>query len=198
MQQRPYSEACARNRDPILGVLQRYFGDRRSVLEIASGTGQHAVHFAAALPQLRWQCSDRPEYLEGIRGWLDEAALPNTPPPIALDVNDVWPAQVFDACFTANSLHIMSWLEVQKLFAGLHSVLANEAKLAVYGPFNYERRFTSASNAAFDAALKANAPHMGLRDAADVDRLAAGIGLRLIEDAAMPANNRCRVWQRGA
>lgn len=100
---KPYSPACERNRDPILAALRPHFADRRRVLEIGSGTGQHAVHFAAALPHLVWQTSDRPEWLPGIRLWLAEAGLPNTPPPIELDVRGPWPAERFDAIFSANT-----------------------------------------------------------------------------------------------
>jgi cyclopropane fatty-acyl-phospholipid synthase-like methyltransferase len=195
--EKPYAPACDRNRDPILAVLREHFADRRSVLEIGSGTGQHAVYFAAALPNLVWQASDCAENLPGIRLWLAESALPNTPPPLALDVNQpVWPASHFDAVFSANTLHIMRWQEVQQLFARLPGVLTNDARLAIYGPFNYAGRFTSDSNAAFDASLKARAPHMGIRDFEAVDTLARSAGFHLIEDRAMPANNRCLVWQR--
>jgi SAM-dependent methyltransferase len=195
--EKPFSEACVRNREPILAVLRESFADRLRVLEIGSGTGQHAVHFAAALPQLVWQTSDRPEYLPGIRAWLDEAQLPNTPPPLTLDVAaGPWPAPTFDAVFTANSLHIMSWDEVQALFAALPAILAADAVLVVYGPFNRNGRFTAPSNAEFDAALKARDPKMGLRDLEAVDRLAGDIGLMLVDDRALPANNHCIVWRR--
>lgn len=194
----PFSPASERNRDPILAVLKPHFADRRRVLEIGSGTGQHAVYFAAAMPHLRWQCSDRPAYLPGIRQWLAEAALPNTPEPLTLDANDDWGSlnQRFDAVFSANTLHIMSWAEVERCFAQLPLVLEANAKLAVYGPFNYDGKFTSASNAAFDATLKADKPHRGIRDFEAVNALAGAIGFRLLQDAAMPANNRCLVWQR--
>ena len=195
---KPFSAACERNREPILAVVQQHFADRRQVLEVGSGTGQHAVHFAAALPQLIWQTSDRPEYHEGIRQWLDEAALPNTRPPLVLDVCGRWPAQRFDAVFTANTLHIMSWAEVQRFFAALPSVLTDDAVLAVYGPFNYGGRFSSESNTAFDADLRARGSHMGIRDFEAVDALAQGAGLQLVQDHVMPANNRCLVWQRMA
>ena len=197
MNNKPYSPACERNREPILSVLRKCFAGARQVLEVGSGTGQHAVHFAAAMPHLVWQCSDRRPYLDSIRAWLDDAALANTPQPLQLDVMaDAFPMQQFDAVFSANTLHIMAWAEVEKLFAGLAAVLAPAAKLVVYGPFNYSGSFTSASNAAFDAALKAEHAHMGIRDFEAVNALAAGIGLRLIDDLAMPANNRCLVWQR--
>ncbi|HET7845316.1 MAG TPA: DUF938 domain-containing protein [Xanthomonadales bacterium] len=198
MSDKPFSAASERNRDPILAVLRTHFADRRRVLEIGSGTGQHAVHFAAALPHLEWQASDRPDYLPGIRAWLAEAKLANTPAPLQLDVNGAWPAAQFDAAFSANTLHIMAWPEVELAFAGLARVLADDAKLVVYGPFNVDGRFTSESNAAFDASLKAQAPHMGIRDRAAVVALAATHGLRLVADEAMPANNRCLVFRRSA
>ena len=195
---KPFSPASECNRDPILQVLQPHFSDRRRVLEIGSGTGQHAVHFAAAMPQLRWQCSDRPVYLPGIRQWLGEEALPNTPEPLALDANDDWVAlnQRFDAVFTANTLHIMSWPEVERCFAQLPLLLEADAKLAIYGPFNYGGQFTSESNAAFDAGLRAEKPWRGIRDFEAVNALAELIGFRLVHDHAMPANNRCLLWQR--
>ena len=116
MDTKPFAPACERNRDPILAVLRRQFADRRNVLEVGSGTGQHAVHFAAAMPWLTWQCADLPQQLPGIRQWLDEAALPNTPPPIALDVRGPWPSGPYDAVFCANILHIVGWPEVEAFF----------------------------------------------------------------------------------
>jgi cyclopropane fatty-acyl-phospholipid synthase-like methyltransferase len=193
---KPYSEACERNRGPILEVLRAHFADRRHVLEVGSGTGQHAVHFAAALPQLTWQTSDVAPSLPGIRLWLEESALANLPQPIALDVTGSWPAARFDAVFTANTLHIMGWPEVCTLFAALPQVLTADAALAVYGPFNYGGRFTSPSNASFDAWLKERSPHSGIRDFAAVDELARSIGFALVEDRPMPANNRTLVWRR--
>ena len=197
MSDKPFSAACERNRDPILAVLRAHFADRQRVLEIGSGTGQHAVHFAAAMPQLVWQTSDRAENLPGVRQWLDEASLPNTPAPLAVDVGtEAWPRDPYDAVFSANTLHIMSWMEVEALFAALPSVTTADAKLAIYGPFNYGGKYTSASNAEFDASLKARAPQMGIRDFAAVDALAHAAGFALIDDVAMPANNRTLVWQR--
>ncbi|MES0875139.1 DUF938 domain-containing protein [Sinimarinibacterium thermocellulolyticum] len=194
---KPFSPSSQRNREPILAVLRRHFADRRRVFEIGSGTGQHAVHFAAALPHLVWQSADREPYLPGIRAWLAEAALPNTPEPLMFDVNDVrWPIGPFDAVFSANTLHIMSWAEVERLFARLPEILTADAKLAIYGPFNYGGHYTSDSNAAFDARLRGDAPHMGIRDFEAVDALARGAGFTLLEDCAMPANNRCLVWTR--
>jgi len=194
---KPHSPSCDRNQGPIREVLTRHFNDRRRILEIGSGTGQHAVFFAPAFPQAVWQTSDVDENLPGIRMWLDEAALPNTPPPIALDVRGPWPKQRYDAVFTANTLHIMSWAEVQQLFAAMDGVLdEGDAMLIVYGPFNYGGQFTSESNRAFERWLKERSPVSGIRDFEAVDALANSIGLRLIEDCAMPANNRTLVWKR--
>ncbi len=195
---KPYSPASARNQAPILEVLQQHFADRTQVLEVGSGTGQHAAHFARALPHLIWQASDVPANLGGIAQWLSEAGLPATPAPVAFDVNGDPPAGPFDAVFTANTLHIMGWDSVQRLFSLLPGLLRPDARLVVYGPFNYGGRFTSASNAAFDATLRAADPQRGIRDFEAVDALAAAAGLRLLQDHAMPANNRCIVWARGA
>jgi hypothetical protein len=194
---KPHSSSCDRNQEPIRDVLIRHFSERRRILEIGSGTGQHAVFFAPAFPQAVWQTSDVDENLPGIRMWLDEAALPNTPPPISLDVRGPWPKQRYDAVFTANTLHIMGWPEVQRLFAGLDGVLDEQnAIVAVYGPFNYGGQFTSESNRAFDGWLKQRSAASGIRDFEAVDALANAIGLRLIEDCAMPANNRMLIWKR--
>jgi len=198
----PNAPSCERNRDPILAVLQRTFVDRRNVLEIGSGTGQHAVYFAAAMPWLRWQCSDRAENLPGIASWLEHASLPNAPAAVELDVaSGPWPRPDagdgrFDAVFSANTLHIMGWPQVEAFFAGLDGVLADEATLVVYGPFNYGGDYTSDSNRDFDGWLKARDPQSAIRDFEAVDALARRIGLRLVEDVAMPANNRCLVWRR--
>ncbi len=193
---KPFAPACERNRDPILAVLSEHFADRQRVLEIGSGTGQHAAHFAAGLPHLQWQSSDRAENLPGIRQWLVEAALPNTPEPLQLDVGGDWPPQCFDAMFSANTLHIMAWEEVRALFAALPSVLADDATLVIYGPFHRDGQPTSDSNAAFDRSLRDRVPHMGVRDLEAVDALAAEAGLTLVAVRAMPANNVCVVWRR--
>ncbi|MCC2657071.1 MAG: hypothetical protein K0Q76_2179 [Panacagrimonas sp.] len=194
---KPFSPSSARNRDPILAVLRPIFADRRRVLEIGSGTGQHAAYFAAALPHLIWQSSDVVENHPGIAAWLADAGLLNTPPPLKLDVNQSrWPsADTFDAVFSANTLHIMGWDEVQTLFRRLPEVLAPDAVVAIYGPFNYAGRFTSDSNAAFDARLKSDDPKRGIRDFEAVDALADEAGLQLEHDHEMPANNRCLVWR---
>jgi cyclopropane fatty-acyl-phospholipid synthase-like methyltransferase len=195
--EKPFAPSCERNREPILAVLRDHFSDRREVLEIGAGTGQHAVYFAAAMPYLSWHASDREENLTGIRMWLEEAGLPNALGPVELDVSGVWPSRSFDAAFTANTLHIMSWPEVERFFGGLDGILEIGAKLAIYGPFNYGGEFTSESNAQFDVWLKARGAHQGIRDFEAVAELAGSIGLNLLEDVEMPANNRCLIWQRG-
>ncbi len=194
---KPQAPATDRNREPILQVLRERFADRRQVLEIGSGTGQHAVYFARALPWLRWQTSDIASHMPGIQLWLAEADLPNTPAVLEIDLRWTWPAVEFDAVFSANTLHIMGWPEVQRLFSELGRRMPPAGLLTVYGPFNYGGLFTSDSNALFDASLRAANPASGLRDMEAVDALAALAGLRLLEDRAMPANNRCITWQRG-
>ena len=193
---KPFSPACERNQDAILAVLREHFAHRTRVLEIGSGTGQHAVHFARALPHLIWQCSDVPAHLNGVRQWLADAGLANTPAPLAFDINAAPPQREFDAVFSANTLHIVSWGEVQRLFALLPSLMSERCVLTVYGPFKYGGQFTSASNAAFDASLRVDHPLRGIRDFEAVGTLARGAGLALLEDRAMPANNRCVSWQR--
>ena len=194
---KPFSPACERNRDPILAVLRDAYADRHEVLEIGSGSGQHAVHFAAAMPWLSWQCSDVDDNLPGIRAWLDDAALPNTPPPLQLDLALPQPtARRFDALFSANTLHIIGWPLVEALFARLSDWLQPSATVVVYGPFNYAGTFTSDSNRGFDGWLKARDPRSGIRDFEAVDALARTAGLVLVDDRAMPANNRCLTWRR--
>ncbi len=195
---KPFAESCEQNRAPIIAVLREVFADCRRVLEIGSGTGQHAVYFAPELPHLVWQTADVPQHHAGIRRWLAEAALPNVLPPLALDVNDTaWHSGRYDAVFSANTLHIMGWPEVERFFAGVGAVLQAGGVLAVYGPFNYGGMYTSESNARFDAWLKARDPASGVRDFEAVDALARAQGLVLQQDIAMPANNRTLVWRMG-
>ena len=194
---KPVSEACERNKAPILEVLREAFAGHREVLEVGSGTGQHAVHFAAGLPHLAWHASDLAVHHDGIRMWLAEAALPNTRGPHVLDLSrGHWPLQAVDAVFSANVLHIVAWPLVERFFNGVGNVLASGGVLAVYGPFNYDGAFTSESNARFDDWLKARDPHSGVRDFEAVDALAVAQGLALQADVAMPANNRMVLWQR--
>lgn len=194
---KPFSEASENNREPILVVLREAFAQVSGVLEIGSGTGQHAVHFAQHLPHLTWQTSDLPVHHAGIQAWLDEAQLANARPPIALDVNDKpWPVTPVDGVFTANTLHIVSWPEVVCLLAGVGQLLSPGGALCIYGPFNYGGQFTSESNARFDSWLKARDPHSGVRDFEEVCAVALEHGLALQHDHAMPVNNRTLVFHR--
>lgn len=193
---KPSSEACERNREPILEILRRVFADRSSVLEFGSGTGQHAVHFGAALPQLEWQTSDLAASHAGIRLWLDEAQLSNVLAPIDLDVcSDDWRVGTYDGFFSANVVHIAGWDAVQAMFRGIDRHRAEDCVLVCYGPFKYGGRHTSRSNENFDMWLRGRDPQSGIRDFEAIDALARGIGLSLIEDNAMPANNRLLVWR---
>jgi len=192
---KPFSEACERNRVPILAVLARVFADRQRVLEIGTGTGQHAVYFGAALSHLVWQTSDLPHCHGGIRAGLDEADLTNVLPPIALDLHaPTWEVGRFDGFFNANVIHIVHWRAVEALFEGIARHREPQCRVALYGPFNYGGRFTSESNAAFDAWLRQRNAGSGIRDFEAVDSLARGIGLQLLEVNPMPANNRLLVW----
>ena len=194
--EKPYSEACTRNCGPLLAVLKIAFATCKHVLEVGSGSGQHAVHFAAGLPHIIWQTSELAPLHAGIHAWLADAQLPNLRSALRLDVAGRWPDVTFDGVFTANTLHIMSWPHVEKFFAGVAKVLTMDGVLAVYGPFNYGSTFTSESNAQFDQWLKARDPVSGLRDFEALFTLAARAGLALEDDLAMPANNRTLVWRR--
>lgn len=196
MDDKPFAPACERNRDPILHVLRSHFSDCRTVLEVGSGTGQHAVHFAAAMPWLTWQCTDLPQRLPGISQWLDEGGLSNTPAPLALDVAGPWPAGPHDGIFSANILHIVDWPRVEAFFTGAGRVLGDAGVLVVYGPFNEGGAYTSEGNRDFDASLKARDPCSGIRDVEALQALAGQAGLCTVDDVAMPANNRCLVWRR--
>lgn len=194
--EKPFSESCERNKEPILAELRQVFRETARILEIGSGTGQHAVHFGAALPHLTWQTSDLAANHAGIQAWLDEAALANVLAPIVLDVNGPWPMQTYEGVFTANTLHIVSWTLAQKLIAGAARLLQPGGRLAIYGPFNYQGSFTSASNARFDEWLKNRDPVSGIRDFEAVVKCAEINGLRLDADHAMPANNRLLVFEK--
>ena len=188
--EKPFSQACENNKQAILAVIAEAFAGVDSVLEIGSGTGQHAVHFARYLPHLHWQPSDQAPYLPGIRAWREEAALPNLAAPLVLNVTEPWPVDSVPAVFSANTVHIMHWPEVEALFRGLNEHLAPGGEFCLYGPFNYGGQFTSASNARFDQWLKARDAGSGIRDIEAITALAEGSDMRLVEDHTMPANNR--------
>lgn len=184
---KPFSEASERNRAPILAVLKRVFAKSTAVLEIGSGTGQHAAYFAPELPHLVWRASDVADNLPGIRQWVATA--------IELDVDKQWPAVEADAVFTANTCHIMSWPQVEKMFGGVGRMKTVKT-FALYGPFNYGGKHTSDSNARFDAMLRGRDPASGIRDFEAITALAQKNGFTLAEDNAMPANNRLLVYVR--
>jgi cyclopropane fatty-acyl-phospholipid synthase-like methyltransferase len=193
----PLSAASERNKDPILEVLRIRFADRTQVLEIGSGTGQHAVYFARALMHLTWHPTEQLTYLADLAERVKLEGPHNLRVPTLLDVRQaVWPVRSVDAVFTANTLHIMSWPEVMALFEGVGSVLAPGGVLCVYGPFRYAGRYTSDSNQEFDRMLQERDPQSGLRDIQAINSLAEQYGLRLDADHDLPANNRLLVFAK--
>jgi hypothetical protein len=191
----PFSEACERNKGPILEVLRAHFADRSQVLEIGSGTGQHAVHFAAHLTHLTWHPTERLGYLADLAARILAEGGPNLKAPTVLDVRQpVWPLRIVDAAFTANTLHIMSWEEVIAMFHGIAATLAPSGVLGVYGPFLYSGRDTAPSNLEFDRNLRERDARSGLREFRSVAELAGGFGLELAADHDLPANNRLLVF----
>lgn len=192
----PFSPACERNKRPIWEVLAQVLPQAGIVLEIGSGTGQHVVYFASEREQLQWQPTDRPEYLPGLRQRLEREGRDNIRPPLILDVLEPWPGQVFDAVYSSNTAHIMSWPAVCAMFTGIGPRLENGGVFCLYGPFNENGEFTAPSNAAFDAQLRAQDPQMGLRDIADIESLAVGQHMRLTGQFQLPANNRILLFQK--
>jgi cyclopropane fatty-acyl-phospholipid synthase-like methyltransferase len=192
-----YSEACERNRGPILSVISPLLLNCHTLLEIGSGNGQHAVYFAEKLPHLIWYTSDVRENHPDIRAWLGDAGLSNTRDPLPLDVKrDAWPELEIDAVFSANTAHIMHWDEVKLFFAGVGRSLSENGKFLLYGPFNYNQAYTSESNARFDVWLKARDPESGIRDFESLNEVAGNAGMELIDDYEMPANNRVLYWRK--
>jgi len=196
---KPFAESCEQNKHAILEVLQKELADAQQVLEIGSGTGQHAVFFSRELPHLVWQTSDVREHHPGILAWINELELENVRAPLALDVDaDPWPNSRYDAVFSANTAHIMGWPEVEKLFAGIGQILSPGGRFCLYGPFNVDGQFTSESNANFERWLKSRDPKSGIRDKAELDALAEQAGLTRVADHSMPANNNILVWIKTA
>lgn len=193
---KPYSQACENNKTFILSILAHSFQSNKTVLEIGSGTGQHAVHFAENMPWLSWQTSDVIENHQGISQWLNASPASNLIAPIVLDLNNPWPMTQVDAIYTANTLHIVSWPLVQAFFQGVSQHLATGGKCCIYGPFNYQGKFTSESNASFDLWLKERDSDSGIRDIEAIVELAEKAGLSLETDHEMPANNRLLVFKK--
>lgn len=193
----PFSQACENNKSPILEKLREIFDAPGNVLEVGTGTGQHAVHFAKAMPHLQWQPSDHPDAVDLCRARIEHAALPNILPVIELDVCTApWPVDSFTWAFSANTAHIMAWSEVEQMFRNIGERLPNDGAFCLYGPFNNHGRYTSESNRQFDQYLRARASHMGIRDLEDLIALAESVGLNLAENHAMPANNRLLVFRK--
>jgi cyclopropane fatty-acyl-phospholipid synthase-like methyltransferase len=196
-QRKPYAESCEENGPPILEVLKARLPREGELLEIGSGTGQHAVMFASTLPGIQWHTSDRAETHQGIAMWLAEAKLPNLHAPIALDVlDDPWPEQQFDAVYSANTAHIMPVEAVAAMFEGISRILKPGAPFLLYGPFMYDGEHSSESNRRFDHWLRSCEEHRGIRDLSWLKEVAEPLGLVLEEDVEMPVNNRILVWRR--
>lgn len=194
---KPYASASARNAAPILGVLRHELRDRSALFEIGSGTGQHAVTFAAALPGLTWQTSDLEQSHDGIRAWIEESGLDNVLPPVHFDVLTAGAASgEYDAVFSANTAHIMSYAAVQRMFELAGTMLRSGGVFCLYGPFSRGGQFSTASNEAFDASLRARNSSMGIRDLDDLEGLAGRNGMQLARTYAMPANNLLLIWSR--
>jgi len=191
-----FSDSCQRNQQPILEQLKPWLLQSVEVLEIGSGSGQHALHFSKALATINWQCTDRAMWLDALQTNIQEAALDNVRPAIELDVDGVWPQRQFDMIYTANSLHIMGWDSVQALFNNLAEHLHIGGYFCCYGPFKYNGEFTSPSNANFENWLKDRDPQSGVRDFEALQALAEQQQLNLVTDIPMPANNQLLIWQK--
>ena len=195
--EKPFAEACERNSQPILEVIKPGLSNASSLIEIGSGTGQHAVYFSKELPHLTWQTTDCAVNHSGIEQWIKDSGLKNVRSPLALNVlEDSWPEENYDAAFSANTAHIMPWEAVVATFEGLSRILNHQAKYYLYGPFNYNGQYTSESNARFDVWLKSQAAHQAIRDFDKVLELAQLNGFKLEEDVEMPANNRILIWRK--
>lgn len=196
--EKPFSAACERNQAPILEVLKQTIlpSDRR-LLEVGSGTGQHAVFLAPHFPQLEWHPTDLSTQLPGMNIWFNEARVPNIQKPVRLDVSkDDFPKVKFDVVFTANTFHIMHWKDCKSFMKLLGNRLREDSRAIFYGPFKYNGEFTSASNAEFDSQLKGTDPLSGIRAFEDVNNNMIKNGFELIHDYEMPANNRMLVYNR--
>jgi SAM-dependent methyltransferase len=192
--------AAERNEGPILAVLKRVLPARGMVLEIASGTGQHVVHFAGAMPHLMWQPSDPdPELRASIRAWIAQTGLSTVRAPLELDVqNQPWPIVAADAVVCINMIHIAPWSATTALMAGAARFLPTTGVLVLYGPYRRGGRHTAASNEGFDRQLQASNPDWGVRDLEAVTKAAASHGLALQDVTTMPANNLCVVFRPAA
>ena len=192
----PFSEACERNKEPILEALGRIFPTSGRVLEIGSCTGQHLVFFAPSFPELSWQPSDQLDYLEGLSARIRLEGSPNILEAIELDVSKEWPGQLFDAVYSSNTAHIMSWESVRAMFAGVGNCLLPGGVFCLYGPFNEGGRFTTVSNQEFDCSLRVRDATQGIRDLEALETLASGQQMKFTQQFRLPANNCLLVFHK--
>ena len=193
----PFSQACEKNKEPILKVLKEYVSDQESLLEIAGGTGQHGEFFAKSFPNIVWQTSDLPDAVTDLNLRISEANLQNLPRALTLDVNDPnWNVKKYELLFTANSLHIMSEESVENFFSRIPDALQQSALVFIYGPFKYDGKFTTESNAEFDEWLKEKDRRSGIRDFEVISELAISAGFSFVADVQMPSNNQLLVFSR--
>lgn len=195
MTNKPFSESCEQNKAVIYEAIEPYLLDGIEVLEIGSGTGQHAVHFAAMEPGITWQTSDLAENMPAIKAWICDSQLSNLPEPLELEVNSPWMNKTYGLMFSANTFHIMNQDQVEQFLLRCTACLTAGGHLIVYGPFNYQGNYTSPSNEQFDGWLKARDPQSGIKHFEWVSAIARESGLRLVNDIAMPSNNRTLIWR---
>ena len=194
--EKQFSQACENNKQPISAVLKNYLNEAGQLIEIGSGTGQHAAHCAPLFPHIQWQPTDLAANLASIEAWRQDTGVDNLRPAIELDIRQ--PPVIdtrFNYLYSANTLHIMAWETVEDLFRQMGAWLLPGALVFFYGPFKYQGQFTTESNAQFDLWLKSNGAHQGVRDFEAIETLANAMGLQLLEDVAMPANNQLLIWR---
>lgn len=190
-----YSAAAERNKHAILAVLRNEVSDKDLVFEFGSGTGQHTCHFASHLPNVTWQPSELADKLPGIRQWIAESECTNILPPLELDLQPERQADMIAShCYSANTLHIVSWPLVKRLFQQSATILSTGGKLCIYGPFKFDNKHTSDGNDQFDQQLRRTDPKSGIRDVSDLDRLANQHGFTSARIINMPANNNLLIW----
>lgn len=195
--EKPFAPSCERNRGPILNILNSCLKGHKRLLEVGSGTGQHAVYFAPKFEGLTWITSDRAENHQGIKAWLDEAKLPNIEGPLSFNLGeDSFPAANIDAVYTANTFHIMPFEMVSELISLSGANLEKDSVFIVYGPFTYEGKFTSTSNEEFDQILRQRASHQGIREFNEIKQMFEKAGFDFKEDIAMPANNQTLIFKK--